>query len=332
MLSHLSRHQSEEREREDVDNSDGHLVNLASGRTVVVTGSNTGIGLRAAAALVRSGAHVVLACRNMKKAEEAAEEIQSEVKDKRAVLRVLAIRLDLSSLSSVETFCDDLREKMDALAWPPLAALLLNAGLFPYSTKTAEDTGCELTFAVNHLGHFFLTRLLLPDLREAASKTGQKSRVVVVSSDSHYGPLATKKVTSKEDVVAQVVNQQSAGLGAYGNSKLCNVLFMRELNARESGNGVIACALHPGALIGTGLNRDGNFLVQIFFSIVTKFTKSVDQGAATSVFCTLADADALAGKYINCCAPQKESSLVTDDAAELLWEISEEIVRTFQAK
>ena len=106
----------------------------------------------------------------------------------------------------------------------------------------------------------------------------------------------------------------------------------KAFNERECSNGIIACALHPGALIGTQLNRDGNFLVQMFFAIVTKFTKSVDQGAATSLFCTLYPAGSLAGKYFNCCKPQKESKLATKAAADILWDISEEIIDAYNAK
>ena len=229
-----------------------HLSDLhsAEASTVVVTGANTGIGKEAASALARAGANVVLACRNVKKAEEVAKEIRSNGKS-----AVITLSLDLSSLKSVENFCAQLRQRLTTMAWPPLDCLLLNAGMFPFATKTTADTGCELTFAVNHLGHFYLSQLLMDDLKRAARENGRSSRVVVVSSDSHNGPLATKCIESREDVMKHVVHQSNAGLGAYGNSKLCNVLFAQALNERESSNGVVACALHPGALIGTTESR-----------------------------------------------------------------------------
>ena len=174
-----------------------HLDSLKNGlkpseSTVVVTGANAGIGKEAASALARAGAHVVLACRNREKAQSVADELKNS-----GFPNVVAIAIDLSSLASVEAFCEMLRNKVTALKWPHVDCLLLNAGMFPYATKVTADTQCEQTFAVNHLGHFYLAKLLTDDVRRAARENGRSSRVVVVSSDSHYGPLATKGGVSK---------------------------------------------------------------------------------------------------------------------------------------
>ena len=180
----------------------------------------------------------------------------------------------------------------------------------------------ELTFAINHMGGFSLTQLLLPHLRAAAKQNlSRAARVVVLSSESHNGPLASDKPEDlnslKEDVIYCSNGYGSVGgLNAYGSSKLCNVLFASKLHQREAdaNTGVVACSLHPGNMIGgTGLTRNSNFLVRGLFSLVGNFTKSVDQGAATTVYCSLIPPSSLRGQYFDNCrvAPKNDLAITT---------------------
>lgn len=130
----------------------------------------------------------------------------------------------------------------------------------------------------------------------------------------------------------KVVQNPSPGrLGAYGSSKLCNVLFAQKLQEIEdsAGSGVCACSLHPGAMIGTEIAREGNVIVRYAFRFMSLFTKSVDQGCATAVFCTVCPPRHIGGQYFDCCRPKAASKYATHAAADVLWEISEELVVHF---
>jgi NAD(P)-dependent dehydrogenase (short-subunit alcohol dehydrogenase family) len=196
-----------------------------SGRTAVVTGANAGLGLATARVLAARGATVVLACRDIVKAERAAGRIRTEAG--RANVRV--VRLDLSSLASVREAADEL-----GCDYPSLDLLINNAGVMAVPYQRTED-GFELTLATNHLGHFALTGLLLERLLATAG-----SRIVTVSSIAHrrgvmnFGDLQSEHRYKPAD--------------AYGQSKLANLLFTSELQVRldAAGAGTIALAAHPG--------------------------------------------------------------------------------------
>ena len=196
-----------------------------SGRQIIVTGANSGIGYEAALAFAKRKADVVLACRNQDKAKTAADRIRDEAPTARLEL----IPLDLSDLSSVRTFADSFRE-----GHTQLNALINNAGVMALPRRTTAD-GFEMQFGTNHLGHFALTGHLL-DLLMATPG----SRVVNVSSIAHkfgkirFHDLQGEKAYSK--------------WGAYGQSKLANLLFTHELDRRlkDAGNDTISVACHPG--------------------------------------------------------------------------------------
>jgi NAD(P)-dependent dehydrogenase (short-subunit alcohol dehydrogenase family) len=193
-----------------------------TGRTVVVTGANTGLGFETARALARRGAMVVLACRDLDKATVAAARIGA------GAVRIL--RLDLASLDSVREAAGELRSSYDRLD-----LLINNAGLMmpPYG-RTAD--GFELQFGTNHLGHFALTGLVL-DLLLAAPG----ARIVTVSSMGHR-----MGVMDFEDLQFE---HRYSRMASYGRSKLANLLFTYELQRRLDGAGTdtIAVAAHPGA-------------------------------------------------------------------------------------
>lgn len=202
-----------------------HDVPDQSGRTAVVTGANSGLGLATARELARAGARVVLACRNQEKGRRALDGIRDAVPG--ADVELLA--LDLADLATV-------RAAAEALAEGPLHLLVNNAGLMatPYA-RTAD--GFEMQMGVNHLGHFALTGLLLPTLLETPG-----SRVVTVSSLMAYrGRLRT------------LDHKRYSGVGigrwaAYCDSKLANVTFALELDRRlrAAGHEVVSASAHPG--------------------------------------------------------------------------------------
>jgi len=197
-----------------------------SGRVAIVTGANSGIGLETARELARKGAHVVLACRSRARADDAIEQIRSDVGD--AQIEFMA--LDLADLEQVRAFAASVRERFDRVD-----LLINNAGVMvPPASKTKQ--GFELQFGVNHLGHFALTGLLLDRLLGAGG-----ARIVNVSSTGHrIGRMNFEDL----DFDARGYNASAA----YAQSKLANLLFTSELARRLSAAGadVLAAAAHPG--------------------------------------------------------------------------------------
>ena len=190
------------------------------GRTAVVTGANTGIGFEAARVLAERGATVVLACRNVDKAKQAADRIAGTAE---------VVRLDLTSLASVHTAAEELRSRFDRLD-----LLINNAGVMWPPRSTTED-GFELQFGTNHLGHFAFTNLLLDRLLPV-----EGSRVVTVSSLGHR--------TGRIDFDDLQSERRYGRHRAYAQSKLANLLFTYELQRRLTAAGAptIAVAAHPG--------------------------------------------------------------------------------------
>jgi len=207
------------------------IPNLA-GKTAIVTGANSGIGYEMVRALIRKGAMVILACRNKDKGEAAVRQIAQEYPGAKAELGLL----DLSSLALVRRFAGEFTHRYDRLD-----ILINNAGIMrtPFG-KTAD--GFELQFGVNHLGHFALTGLLL----DLIIRTPQARVVTVSSYGHHFGKIDFDNLNADKGY--------DAG-GAYGQSKLANLLFTYELHRRFRGAGVdaIAAAAHPGWTAGTNL-------------------------------------------------------------------------------
>jgi WW domain-containing oxidoreductase len=294
-------------------------------KSVIITGCNTGIGKETAKAIASLNANVIFGCRTAEKADAAAAEIREQYSQ----AKITTIQLDLSSKSSVRSFCSDFERLAQENNWPPLSVVILNAGIVAMGYRTDED-GLESTFATNHLGGFLLTSLLLPKLRSAQESLGEPSRVVVVSSDSHYGPLVTKDIADKASLTAKIVQSNKTDFSfmrAYGSSKLANVQFAQRLHKAEAPN-VVACSLHPGSMIATDIARESGVLNFAMKFVLSPFTKSIPQGAATTVMCAIDKADRLQGGYFCDCQEKKASSLALDGAAqEALWEVSEGLCR-----
>ncbi|CAN4116940.1 unnamed protein product [Withania somnifera] len=202
-----------------------------SNLTVIITGGASGIGLETARVLAMRNVHVIIAERNMEAANEAKQHI---LKDNKAA-HVDVEKLDLSSIRSVKAFADNFK----ALNLP-LNILINNAGVFSCPFHLSED-GIEMQFATNHIGHFYLTNLLLDKMKETAKATGVQGRIVNLSSLHHY-------ITYKEGIQFNKINDKKCyhDKQAYGQSKLANVLHSNELSRRLQGAATTCyVALHP---------------------------------------------------------------------------------------
>lgn len=279
------------------------------GKVVIVTGSNTGIGKYTALDLSRRGAEVIMACRNVEKAETAAADIRKIAPE--AKLKIMP--LDLSSLDSVRSFCKDFLASYDSLH-----LLINNAGVMFVPWELSKD-GFEMHLATNHIGHFLLTMLLLPLLRKS-----EPSRIINVSSMAHRLGSSMRY----EDLNYE---KSYSYLGAYGRSKLANVLFTNELARRLKGTGVIAVSLHPG-VVNTELPRHFS---EIFFpgaqwlytNLGWWLMKTPKQGAQTTLYCALEDS-VESGLYYDDCAVASTSAISKDqNLAKELWEKSLEWVQ-----
>ena len=297
--------------------------------TVIVTGANTGIGKETAIGLRKAGCHVVYACRSLEKAADAVTlgdaYLKSYFEETGAIAvsqrKPSIIQLDLSDLENVRRFVEEFLRRSEREGWPPLTCLVLNAGVIGLGGFALSKQNYELTFAVNHLGHWLLTQLLLPTLR-----TFSPSRVIVVASDSHYGPLVTEDVTGQSDFLANIVHpraEERSGVKMaakmYGQSKLCNVIFAQELHRKESaaGSGVAALSLHPGSLILTDIARQSWLASFLHRYVVSWWTKTAPQGASTTVFgCTMPH-DQVMGQYLDNCSAKRPHRLCRgDDGAD----------------
>jgi retinol dehydrogenase 12 len=269
------------------------------GRTFLVTGANTGIGRATAAALARQGGRVHVASRSREKGEEAVARIRAAA----GTEAVWFLPLDLADLDSVRACAEAFLAR-----GKPLHVLVNNAGIGGAHGLTRQ--GFELTFGVNHLGHFALTNALLDCLTASAP-----ARVVTVSSDSHY---------SARGIDFEALRRRAhgiTGLREYAVSKLCNVLFSQELARRTADTGVTTYALHPG-VVASDIWRRVPWPVR---PLMTRRMLTVDEGAATSLYCaTSPDVAQDSGKFYDKCAERAPSRVATPELAAELWKRSEE--------
>ncbi|XP_028297973.1 retinol dehydrogenase 13 [Gouania willdenowi] len=279
------------------------------GKTVLITGANTGIGKETSRELASRGARVVMACRDLMKAEQAANQIRESTGNGNVVIR----HLNLSSLHSVTTFVKDFNDTEDRLD-----ILINNAGVMMCPKWLTED-GFETQLAVNHLAHFLLTNLLLPKLKSSAP-----SRVINVASIAHRGGHI-----DFDDLFFS--RRTYSPLESYRQSKLANVLFSRELARRLKGSGVSSFSVHPG-VIRTELGRH----VQSWFPLLgvllslpsLLLMKTPHQGCQTSVYCSVTPGlEERSGRYFSDCAEKEAGPEGRDDeVAYRLWEESARLV------
>jgi NAD(P)-dependent dehydrogenase (short-subunit alcohol dehydrogenase family) len=273
----------------------------------VVTGGNGGIGRAIAMALAAGGFTTVLACRNRATAERAAGEIRAATRNG----SVHVVGLDLADLESVAACAVALRETV-----PGVDVLVNNAG-GAWRKRELSVQGFEATFAVNYLGHYALTRLLLDDLRRPGG------RVVNVSSLGHR--------------MVRGINWNDVGfdrgwrsMRAYAQSKLAQILFTRELASRA--DGIVSHAVHPGFVASNFYRGEtvAERMMDQFVRLCARLglAKSPEQGAAAAVHvATTSDAAASTGLYWADSKPRRPSRAARDvDAAERLWRLSESMV------
>ncbi len=279
------------------------------GKTAIVTGATSGIGTETARVLALAGADVVLAVRNVKAGEALAQTLRASLPSTAGKLE--AQELELGDLQSVKRFTD---------AWlasgRALHLLVNNAGIMA-TPKGETSQGFELQLGTNHLGHFALTTALLPVLGKSAP-----ARVVNVSSDLHKQGVGARLLKKLEKQ-----STEYTPFGAYGDSKLANVLFTRALSKRLP-SGVEAFSLHPG-VINTNLTRSMGVLGSIYRAVGGLFLKSIPQGAATSVFSAVAtELQGQSGAYLSNCAVVAPSREGQDaELAEKVWALSEQAIR-----
>jgi NAD(P)-dependent dehydrogenase (short-subunit alcohol dehydrogenase family) len=268
-----------------------------TGKTVIVTGANSGIGRVTALELARRGAWVHLACRSEEKTLPVVEQIRSEGG------AATFLPLDLADLASAKQAADAFLATGE-----PLHLLIANAGLAGSQGLTKD--GFELAFGTNHMGHFVFTMRLLDRLRASAP-----SRIVIVASRAHYDVDGIDWDAVRKPTASRLA------LREYGVSKLANVLFARALAKRLEGTGVTTYSLHPG-VVATDVWRS----VPSFLARAMKlFMLSEEEGARTQIHCaTDPDAGKTTGLYWDSCKPRQPSKAALDDAlAEALFRKSE---------
>lgn len=276
-----------------------------SGRTILITGCNAGIGFETFRALACHGAHVIGLARSLQAAREAC---------RRAGGSSSAVACDLADLDSVIEATRTVR-RLDR----PLDAIVANAGIMGTRQLQVRD-GVELQFLVNHVSHFALINGLI-DL-----VPGHTGRIVIVSSSGSI------QQAPKQGILFDNLDGRRfyKPFTFYGQSKLACAIFAKALSRRLAPRGIVANSLHPGAVGGTGLNRGLGFPFTAILSVARHFMKSVSQGAATQTLLAASPlVDGISGEYWVDCQIGKGSSFLNDRAmAERLWTMTEEIVAT----
>jgi len=281
-----------------------------AGKTVIITGGNSGIGKAAAIALATAGARVVITARNEQRGQDAVADIAAASGSTQVELALF----DLADLSSVRSGAADLLERC-----PRIDVLLNNAGLILSERQVSTD-GFEATFAINHLGPFLLTDLLRDRLVASAP-----SRIVNVASTAHN---FARRGMVFDDLMAE---RSYKPMEVYGRSKLANILFTAELAKRLEGTGVTANSLHPGS-VNTGYARDGDttgFMawgVKVYAYLPISLTP--EKGARTSVYlCSSPEVEGVSGRYFAKCKEKTPSTKARDaTAAARLWQVSEDLI------
>jgi len=255
-----------------VAHCDGDNVRRMEQRTIVITGGNTGIGLETAVSLASAGERVVIACRNPAKAEAAVTEIST----RSGSGDVESVALDLASLASVRSCAEELARRCERVD-----VLINNAGLIQSGRDTTVD-GFEMSFGVNHLGHFLLT-----DLVGDLVKSAPTPRVINLASMAHWFAVGGLNFDDLQSVRFYNV------WVAYGRSKLANILFADELGRRWHDAGVCVSSVHPG-VVRSGFGQDGDTrgITDGLLDVSRAFSITPDRGADTSVWLATSTAGA----------------------------------------
>jgi NAD(P)-dependent dehydrogenase (short-subunit alcohol dehydrogenase family) len=275
-------------------------------KTVVITGATNGIGRATAEGISRTGAVLVLACRNTGAAKETASEISAASGNQ----AIETVHLDLASLASVRDAAGEIRDRFGIID-----VLLNNAGVFSMKRKETVD-GFEMTMGVNHLGHFLLTRELLDNLKLAPA-----GRIINVGSDAH--------LHGKIDFDNFFMEKRYAGFKAYAASRLATALFTRELADRLQDTRVTANSLHPGHAATNiwNLSPAHPMVGRAITGLMRRFLISAEEGAATSIYLACSgEVEGVTGKYFDKCEPAKANPVCDDgDLRKKLWDTSADL-------
>jgi retinol dehydrogenase-12 len=275
---------------------------MLTDKIILITGATAGIGETTAAELARQGATLVLVSRNPARCDATVARLKTETGNQ----NISAIPADLTSMAQVRQAAERFKERH-----PRLDVLVNNAGANFMARQVSVD-GYEMTFALNHLSYFLLTNLLLESLKVASS-----ARIVNVSSGSHNG--------ARLDFNDLQIEKGYKGMRAYGQSKLCNVLFTYEL-ARRLGPKPTVNALHPG-FVATRIGTNNGLLVRLGIGIAHLFALSPEEGAKTSIYlASSTDVEGVTGKYFYQCRPiPSDPASYDEESARRLWEVSAEM-------
>jgi len=268
--------------------------------TIIITGASSGIGKEMARELAKKGAKLILTGRNREKGEDVVSEIRSEMPE----ASVDMLYGDFSEKKEIETLAESIKQKTNSVN-----ILFNNAGGF-FPSRTLNSDGLEMTFAVNHLGYFYFTHLLM-DLLSAESP----ARVLNTSSKAHF--------SAKPDL-SDINFEKSSynGWKSYSSSKLYNLLFTYEFVRRFSGSGITMNAFHPG-VIATDIVRNVFFPVPQLWKL---FSKSVKDGAKGGLYLAGPEGAKFNGKFFDGTKEKKSSPIsCSREKARELWEISERL-------
>ncbi|MFW6358798.1 MAG: protochlorophyllide reductase [Chroococcales cyanobacterium] len=310
--------------------------------TVIITGASSGVGLYAAKALAKRGWHVVMACRNLEKTERVAKEVEMPEGS------YSIMHIDLASLESVRQFVNNFRASGKSLD-----ALVCNAAIYMPLIKEPlrSPEGYELTMATNHLGHFLLSNLMLEDLQKSQSPD---PRLVILGTVTHNPDELGGKIPPRPDLgdlkgfaegfkapVTMADGKKFEPVKAYKDSKVCNILTMRELHRRyHESTGITFTSLYPGCVATTALFRNHYPLFQKIFPIFQRYITGgfvSEELAGERVAAVVADPEyKQSGAYWSWGNRQKKNrqSFVQkvspqardDENAKRMWDLSEKLV------
>ncbi|XP_075988620.1 retinol dehydrogenase 14-like isoform X2 [Anticarsia gemmatalis] len=288
------------------------------GKTFLITGANSGIGLETAKALVRRKGRVIFACRDINKAKAAIADIRKQQPNGG---EMIPMQLDLSSFESIENFVEVIKA-----AFNKIDVLINNAGVVvPLNRDEKTKEGFELHFGVNHLGHFYLTNLLLEHLKKATP-----SRIVVLSSTLHErGKIDFDDLNIRKDIELAKKNGTGRHNPGYCNSKLMNVYFARALASKLRNTGVDVNVCCPGFCATNLFRYSIKWYHYVFMApVMLFFMKTAKQGSETVVFCASDHSiEGKSGKFYRNCEEYMSKHSFDKDVETKLWEVSEELVK-----
>ncbi len=274
-----------------------------TGKTALVTGCNSGLGLETMRVLAMRGAHVIGAARTQDKAAEACASVKG---------KTTPVACELSDFDNVVACTDDVKA-LDT----PIDMLICNAGIMALP-RLEQRYGLELQFVTNHLGHFILVNRLLPTVLDTPA-----GRIVMLSSSAHAqapkGGIQFDNLSGEDGYSAW---------SAYGQSKLSNALFALDLSERLADTPVTANSLHPGVIqTNLGRNMEGVFSMALGV-LLLPMMRTIPQGAATQCYVATSPAlEGVSGYYFSNCNPETPSKYARDTAlARKLTQVSEELV------